>query len=101
MQKRTLTQIRKALQELSAKGWIKSNRSHNTGIGKTLEDHLGIKENNMALPDFGVMELKSQRIKTVSMMTLFTKSPEGITNAEIRRRFGYPDREFPHIKILH
>src|SRR3989304_2620466 len=101
MQKRTLTQIKKDLKELSEKGWIKSNRKHNTGIGKTLEDYLGITENNIALPDFGVMELKSQRIGTVSMITLFTKSPEGITNAEIRKRFGYPDREFPNIKILH
>jgi hypothetical protein len=101
MQKRTLSQIKKALQELSERGWIKSNRSHNTGIGKTLEDYLGITENNIALPDFGVMELKSQRLNTLSMMTLFTKSPEGITNSEIRKRFGYPDKEFPKIKILH
>ncbi|OGI62734.1 hypothetical protein A2W78_00055 [Candidatus Nomurabacteria bacterium RIFCSPLOWO2_12_40_14] len=101
MQKRTLTQIKKDLKELSEKGWIKSNRKHNTGIGKTLEDYLGITENNIALPDFGVMELKSQRINTISMMTLFTKSPEGITNSEIRKRFGYPDPEFPKIKILH
>ena len=35
MQKRTITQIKKALKELSEKGWIKSNRLHNTGIGKT------------------------------------------------------------------
>ncbi|TSC99401.1 MAG: hypothetical protein Greene07144_1103 [Parcubacteria group bacterium Greene0714_4] len=101
MQKRTLTQIKKALKELSEKGWIKSNRSHNTGIGKTLEDYLGITENNIALPDFGVMELKSQRAGTTSMMTLFTKKPEGITNAEILKRFGYPDLEYPQHKILH
>lgn len=101
MQKRTLTQIKKALKELSGKGWIKSNRSHNTGIGKTLEDYLGITENNIALPDFGVMELKSQRAGTASMMTLFTKKPEGITNAEILKRFGYPDPEYPQHKILH
>jgi len=101
MQKRTLGQIKRAIRGLSEEGWIKSNRSHNTGIGKTLEDHLSITENNIALPDFGVMELKSQRINTLSMMTLFTKSPEGITNAEIRKRFGYPDKEFPKIKILH
>ncbi|PIZ65687.1 hypothetical protein CO051_07535 [Candidatus Roizmanbacteria bacterium CG_4_9_14_0_2_um_filter_39_13] len=101
MQKRTLAQIKKALKELSEKGWIKSNRSHNTGIGKTLEDYLGITENNIALPDFGVMELKSQRAGTASMMTLFTKKPEGITNAEILKRFGYPDAEFPQHKILH
>ena len=101
MRKWTLAQIKSALKKLSEKGWIKSSRIHNTGIGKTLEDHLSIKENNIALPDFGVMELKSQRINTISMMTLFTKSPDGITNAEIRKRFGYPDKEFPKIKILH
>jgi hypothetical protein len=101
MQKRTLTQIKKDLKELSEKGWIKSTQKHNPGVGRTLEHHLGIKENNIALPDFGVMELKSQRINTPSMLTLFTKSPEGISNAEIRRRFGYPDSEFPNIKILH
>ncbi len=101
MKKWTLTQIKKALTELSKKGWIQSNRKHDTGIGKTLEDYLGLTENNIALPDFGIMELKSQRINTPSMLTLFTKSPEGITNTEIRRKFGYPDSEFPHIKILH
>jgi len=95
MQKLTLVQIKKALKGLSKKGWVKSTRYHDTGIGKTLEDHLGITENNIALPDFGMMELKSQRIGTPSMMTLFTKSPDGITNTEIRQRFGYPDPDFP------
>jgi len=97
----TLAKIKQALKDLSAKGWVKSNRAHNTGIGKTLEDYLGIAENNIALPDFGVMELKSQRVGTASMMTLFTKKPEGITNAEILKRFGYPDPEYPKHKILH
>src|SRR3990167_1310474 len=101
MKKWTLAKIKKELKALKEFGWIKSNRKHNTGIGKTLEDYLGITENNIALPDFGVMELKSQRINTISMMTLFTKSPDGITNSEIRKRFGYPDKEFPKIKILH
>lgn len=101
MQKWTLGKIKKTLKELSDKGWVKSNRAHNTGIGKTLEDYLDITENNIALPDFGVMELKSQRAGTSSMMTLFTKKPEGITNAEILKRFGYPDPEFPQHKILH
>lgn len=97
----TFIKIKKALRKISELGWIQSRRGHDTGIGKTLEDYLGIKENNIALPDFGVMELKSQRINTPSMLTLFTKSPEGITNSEIREKFGYPDSEFSKIKILH
>lgn len=101
MKKWTLPKITRELRALKELGWIKSNRKHNTGIGKTLEDYLKIKENNIALPDFGVMELKSQRAGTASMMTLFTKKPEGITNVEILKRFGYPDPEFPKHLILH
>lgn len=97
----TLPKIKSKLKFVSQKGWIKGLRAHDTGIGKTLEEELRIHENNIALPDFGIMELKSQRLNTDSMITLFTKSPEGITNAEIRQEFGYPDKNFPKIKILH
>ncbi|MDO8499873.1 MAG: MvaI/BcnI family restriction endonuclease [bacterium] len=97
----TLPQIKCKLKIISKKGWIKGLKFHDTGIGKTLEEELGIKENNIALPDFGTMELKSQRAGTSSMLTLFTKCPQGVTNAEIRKKFGYPDKNFPKIKILH
>lgn len=97
----TLPQIKSQLKAVSQKGWIKGLRFHDTGIGKTLEEELGIKENNIALPDFGVMELKSQRLDTGSMLTLFTKKPEGTTNSDIREKFGYPDKHFPKIKVIH
>ena len=100
MQKWTLSKIKRALKNLNKKGWIKAKRIHNTGIGKTLEDELGVAENNIALPDFGIMELKSQRINTQSMITLFTKSPDGTTNKKIREKFVYQDKEFPNIKCL-
>ena len=35
-------------------GYLKSHRSGDTGIGKTLEDLLGIDENNISGPDFSV-----------------------------------------------
>ncbi len=100
MQKWTLSQVKKKLEEVKSAGWIPSNRIHDTGIGKTLEDMMGLSENNIALPDFGVMELKSQRAQTASMITLFTKKPEGITNAEIRAKYGYSDCHFPKVKCL-
>ncbi len=95
-----LKTLKKKLKKIKQQGFIRTHRAGDTGIGKTLEDELGIPENNIALPDFGVMELKSQRINTQSMMTLFTKSPEGITNKEMREKFGYKDKEFPKIKCL-
>lgn len=57
-------------------GFVKSNRTSDTGIGKTLEDLLGIKENNIALPDVGEIEIKSQRIESDSMLTIATKAPK-------------------------
>lgn len=55
--------------------WIPSNRSHDTGIGKTLEDLLGIKENNFTGPNGEKVELKSIRKSSSSMISLFTKTP--------------------------
>lgn len=54
------------------KGWIASKRKGPTGVGQTLEYYLGMKENNIALPDLGTVELKSHRIGSSSMITLFT-----------------------------
>jgi len=84
-------------------GFIDSNRFHDTGIGKTAEDLLGVIENNKTSADYkGLIELKSARELSEAMVTLFTKSPErrGINNL-IRETFGYFDGEFKNLKILH
>ncbi len=47
--------LQEALKELSEKGWVKSNRAHSTGIGKTLEDYLNITEKTVCpLKTYGV-----------------------------------------------
>ena len=43
-----LIQRLKAIKEM---GYIKTHRAGNTGIGKTLEDLLGIEENNIPGPN--------------------------------------------------
>lgn len=100
MKRFTLLQIKKKLKDLASKGWVKSRRSHNTGVGKTLEDYLDLQENNIALPDFGVMELKGQRRETGSMVTLFTRKPDTGLNATLLDKFGYP-RSIDGRKVLH
>ena len=51
------------LKEIYAIGWIPNARKGNHGgIGNTLEDLLGIKENNLPIPNAAEWELKSQRI---------------------------------------
>ncbi|NBG65508.1 MvaI/BcnI family restriction endonuclease [Acidiluteibacter ferrifornacis] len=64
------------LKEISAQGWIENGRHGNDGgIGNTLEDLLGIEENNLPIPNAAEWELKTQRLKTSSLTTLFHIEP--------------------------
>ena len=66
----------KKLLEIKAMGWIESGRHGNAGgVGNTLEDLLGIQENNLPLPNAAEWELKCQRVKTSSLTTLFHVEP--------------------------
>jgi len=82
------------MKEIKEMGFVQSHREGPTGIGKTLEDLLGITENNIAGPDFSIYELKSARRDSVSMLTLFTKAPQPKgANQELLRAFGYRQRK--------
>lgn len=85
-----LGQFVEKLRKIRDTGFVKTHRAHDTGIGKTLEDLLGIKENNLKLPDFGDAELKAVRAGSNSMLTLATKSPEprGV-NRQLFEKYKY------------
>ena len=64
------------LEEICDRGWITSTRGKNDGaLGNTLEDLLGIEENNLPLPNAAEWELKVQRKGTSSLLTLFHAEP--------------------------
>lgn len=64
------------LREIVKQGWIPNNRHGNHGgIGNTLEDLLGIKENNLPIPNAAEWELKTQRLNSTSLTTLFHIEP--------------------------
>jgi hypothetical protein len=64
------------LAEITKQGWIPNARPGNAGgVGNTLEDLLGIEENNLPIPNAAEWELKSQRIGTTSLTTLFHMEP--------------------------
>lgn len=66
----------KKLKQIKDKGWIPNARHGNVGgIGNTLEDLLGIEENNLPIPNAAEWELKCQRISTTSLTTLFHMEP--------------------------
>lgn len=73
--------------------YVKTHRTGNTGIGKTLEDLLSITENNIPGPNGRMIELKSARTNTSSMLTLFTKSPmPAKANSLLLNKVGYKSR---------
>ncbi len=64
------------LKEISAMGFVPNARKGNAGgIGNALEDLLGIKENNLPIPNAAEWELKAQRLHSTSLTTLFHIEP--------------------------
>ena len=92
-----LSTVDKFVTELSKirdKGFIATHRSGPTGIGKTLEDELGITENSISTPDIGTVELKATRNRSGSMLSLATKSPDlRGANTYLREQYGYKTDE--------
>ena len=89
--------------KICEQGFIKSHRKSDTGIGKTLEDLLGITENDIQGPDFADYELKARRInKDNSMVSLFIKAPdEKGANNKLRKEYGYKRNPDDKYNILH
>ncbi len=57
-------------------GWIPNARPGNDGaVGNTLEDLLGIEENNLPMPNAAEWELKTQRLGTLALTTLLHMEP--------------------------
>lgn len=91
-------------EKIMNEGWIKTMRSGTTGIGKTLEEKLGIVENNLQEPDFEGYELKSMRNNNNSMLTLITKAPDEprAANTKLRLEFGYASEAYDNdSQVLH
>ena len=100
-----LSTLKKELQKIKKLGFVATHRTGDTGIGKTLEDLLNIKENNIPLHDIaGVAELKAYRKSAKSMLTLFTLEPlprGGDRDRMLLDNFGYSKRDNGRSKELH
>ena len=72
----TKDSLRRELIAIRDLGWVPNQRPGNDGgVGNTLEDLLGIEENNLPLPNAAEWELKSQQSGTTSLSTLFHMEP--------------------------
>ena len=72
----TKDELIKRFKEIAAMGWVPNARHGNHGgIGNTLEDLLGIEENNLPIPNAAEWELKAQRLNSTSLTTMFHIEP--------------------------
>lgn len=66
-----LNELKNKLKIISSKGYIPTLRAGDTGVGQTLEQELGLTENNDSAPDLGSLgELKARRSKQNSLISL-------------------------------
>ncbi len=91
----------KALKSIRDKGWIATGRKNNDGgVGNTLEDLLGIEENNLPLPNAAEWELKAQKKETLALVTLFHMEPSPrafkFVPAILLPEFGWKHKEAGH-----
>lgn len=75
---------------IKSMGYVATHRIGNTGVGKTLEDLLGINESNKQVPDFADCELKAMRTHTSCPLTLLSKTPQPhYAIKEMLDKYGY------------
>lgn len=88
-----LNKFKKAFAKLQKEGWVQTKRRGPTGVGHTLQELVGLEENNLAIPDLGSVELKAHRIGSSSMITLFTFNRKvwKIKPLDAIRKYGTPD----------
>lgn len=93
----TKQQMIAKLHDLASTGWIKSLRPLNAGgIGNTIDALLGLPENNLPISDTAQWELKTHRIGSSSLLTLFHMEPEPRKEKVIINiflpKYGWPDQ---------
>lgn len=87
------------LKKIQKLGWVHTKRSKNDGaVGNTLEDLLEIPENNLGIANTVDWELKAQRKKTSSMITLFhidpqPRKPESVVSKILLPYYGWAHKE--------
>jgi len=92
------------MKQISGRGFIKSLREGDTGVGYTLETLLGIPANSSKKPDYKGIELKSIRQRNpkgtfFSMVPNWKKS--NLSDKELIEKRGYYTEKFGPLKSLH
>ena len=95
--------LKNKFQEIKNLGWIKSVSKGNNAVGITFEKLLGIEQNELEIPDYNGIEIKTKRNQSKSYITLFSCKPEGKYYHEVERikdTYGYPHKIYTQYKVL-
>lgn len=96
-------EFKKVFNEVKKKGWVKSLRKGDTGVGYTFETLIGKEEENFPIADYGSIEIKTTRMYSKKRIHLFSAVPDGDYLFPIKRvldKLGYPDKERPEYKVF-
>lgn len=91
-----IDELKARLADLRDDGFIPTMRAGSTGVGYTLEQRLGLSENNLPIPDIGGrVEVKATRRTTSSLISLFTfnRSVWQLPPVQAISEFGYIDNQ--------
>lgn len=84
-------------------GWLELDRTNYGNIGITFEKLVGLTRNELEIPDFGSIEIKTKSTSKYDYITLFSCVPTGPHYHEVERikdLFGYPDSKLKNSKVL-
>lgn len=98
-----ILELKKIFEKIKNIGWIESKRNGPTGIGYTFETLLNKKEDTLEIPDYKSIEIKTQRKRSNSFVSLFNATPDGDYLFEIKRlrnTYGYPDKVLKECKVI-
>ena len=102
--KKKIKDLYEGFEKIQRIGWIRSLNSNNSGgVGLTFEKILGISNNELEIPDYNGIEIKTKRSNSNSYITLFSCKPEGKYYHEVERikdQYGYPHKRLKQYNVL-
>ena len=101
--KKIINELKALFYQIKSKGWIESDTDNLGSIGHTFEKLLGVQTNELELPDFEGIEIKTKNKYSSSHTTLFCCTPTGPHFHEVERLkdlYGYPDSKLKEYNVL-
>ena len=94
--------LKKEIQVILNRGWIKGEGKGTSSAGLTFESLIGKTVDNLEIPDYHGIEIKTKYATKHLYMTLFNATPDSFL-FEIKRiheKYGYPDKKNKNYKVF-